>query len=200
MRILQSLFLSGIIVLLGASSLLALDVGKGTYYTKVNIWYENPQKIVYTNYHMGAIIPAGSKVEILGINGNKIKFNVNELKGMTFILTNIPKYSLVSTEVLFSDYFINEEVSPCKFNSSEKENISNGTIEEGMTKDAVIMSYGYPPKHKTPALSSNVWTYWDARATRKVVTFKDNKVKKIEEVNEYEEGRPYHPRWYHYVP
>ena len=120
---------------------------------------------------------------------------------MKFVLTNIPKYSLVDTETLFADYFAKEDTKPnkYKFNGNEKENISNGTIEEGMSKDAVIMSYGYPPKHKTPALSSNIWTYWDARATRKVVTFKDNKVKKIEEVNEFEEGRP-HPRWYHYVP
>jgi len=67
-----------------------------------------------------------------------------------------------------------------------------------MSKEAVIAAYGYPPKHRTPALTSNAWTYWDARYERRIVTFKNNKIAKIEYINEAE-GAP-RPRWYHYVP
>ncbi len=180
----------------------AAESAAETYYTKVNIWYEDPAKIVSTNYHRGAIIPYGSKVAIVSRSGEKILFSVDDQPGITFVLTNIRKYSLMDTAGLFQQYFAQEDPKAQgkefgKFNSREKDNIENGTVEAGMSKEAVIAAYGYPPKHKTPALTSNIWTYWDARSVRRVLTFKDNRVTNSEEVNEYREGRP---RWYHFVP
>jgi len=49
-----------------------------------------------------------------------------------------------------------------KFNGEEKENIKKGTIAEGMSKEAVLMAYGYPPSHRTAALASDEWAYWIA--------------------------------------
>jgi hypothetical protein len=193
---------SCIVVFAAASLLCATDAESTAYYTRVNIWYEDPAKIVSTNYHRGAIIPYGSKVKITSKSGEKIKFTVEDQAGITFTLTNISKYSLMSLDELSKLYFSQNNPKAqgaefSKFDAREKENIENGTIEQGMSKEAVIASYGYPPKHKTPALTSNVWNYWDARSVRRLVTFKNNKLTKHEEINEYESGRP---RWYHYVP
>jgi hypothetical protein len=202
MRFLGKLLLVALGVIFSAPLIFAANVHAEEYYTKVNIWYEEPAKILSTNYHRGAIIPFGTKVNILSSSGEKIKFTTQEEQGVTFVITNVRKYSLMDTAELLSQYFTKEDPKSrnseyAKFSAKEKENIESGSIEEGMSKEAVIASYGYPPKHRTPALTSNVWTYWDARSTRRQVTFKNNRLAKIEFINEYDEGRPH---WYHYVP
>jgi len=173
-----------------------------TYYTKVNIWYENPEKILSTNYHLGAIIPFFTEVNIVSQNKKQINFTAKEYPGITFSLVNVPRHSLETTSELFKQYFSQDGPKSLntkfnKFNAKEKDNIQNGTLAEGMSKEAVIAAYGYPPKHRTPAQSSNLWTYWDARYVRKMVTFKNNLVTKIEEVTEDLEARPH---WSVYVP
>jgi hypothetical protein len=45
-----------------------------SYYTKTNIWYEDPGKILSTNYHRGAIIPFCTKVNIISQTKDKISF------------------------------------------------------------------------------------------------------------------------------
>lgn len=195
MGVLRRVFLIVLGVFLLASFVYAADVSAGTYYTKVNIWYEDPMKIPSTNYHRGAVIPFGSKVKIIDQVKEKIKFTVDDQPGVTFTLVNIRKHSLVEADELCKQYFAQDDPRSgkdfSKFSPKEIRNIEEGALEEGMSREAAIAAYGYPPKHKTPVLSSNLWIYWDARPIRKLVTFKDNKIFKIEEVNEFEEGRPH---------
>ncbi|MBU4011616.1 MAG: hypothetical protein KJ882_12720, partial [Proteobacteria bacterium] len=61
-------------------------------------------------------------------------------------------------------------------------NIKKGIVAIGMSKKAVIMAYGYPPTHKTPHLTSDVWQYWYARVNKVNVYFKNDKVFKIETI------------------
>ena len=183
MRLAKILLIACAVALGGISFLHAADSVKEAYYTKVNIWYEEPAKIVITNYHRGAIIPYGAKVNIISKAGDRIQFTVDEQPGITFVLFNVRKHSLVEIKELFEQYFSSNDPRAqggefSKFNSLENENIENGTIAQGMNKEAVIAAYGYPPKHKTPTLVSNIWTYWDARSVRKLVTFKNNLVTK----------------------
>ena len=182
--------------------LFAANTTTQTYYTKVNIWYENPEKIPSTNYHRGAIIPYGTKVTITSQVKEKINFTAEDQPGINFTLINIPRHSLVSASELFKQYFSQDDPKTNKtefnkFSAREKECIENGTLVEGISKEAAIAAYGYPPKHRTPALTSNLWTYWDAKIMKKLVTFKNNTVTKIEEVKEEYEGRP---TWHYYVP
>jgi hypothetical protein len=44
-----------------------------------------------------------------------------------------------------------------------------------MSKDAVVMAYGYPPDHKTPSLKTDLWTYWENRLISITVQFADGK-------------------------
>lgn len=202
MKLAAKLFITISLILFISSFAYAATATSEAYYTKVNIWYENPEKILSTNYHRGAIIPFGTKVNITNQAKEKISFTADDQPGIKFNLINVPRHSLVSVTELFKQYFTqdnpkasNTEFS--KFNAKEKENIENGTLAEGMSKEAVVASYGYPPKHRTPALTSNLWTYWDAKILKKLVTFKNNSVNKIEEVKEEFEGRP---TWHYYVP
>lgn len=154
------------------------------YYTSVNIWYENPDKIPSTNYHKGAKLPIGTKVKIISVGDRKIQF-VPVDTTVTFTIVQQRKHSKIKLKKLFDRYFSKKSVldqGDYLHNLTEKENVNNGTISPGMSKVAVIMAYGYPPSHKTPLLSSDLWHYWHSRFEMVDVYFKNNKLYKIESV------------------
>ena len=154
-------------------------VGK-TFYTRVNIWYENPQFIYSTNYHKGSIIPAGTKVTIKNIEvPSSVEFVIDK-NPMVFKINRISMYTKVTLKEMVGRYFsptnILEEDAFTKLTDDEKTNIKKGKIAVGMSKAAVIMAYGYPPTHRTPDLSTDAWTYWRAKISMFCVTFEKDKV------------------------
>jgi len=156
------------------------------YYTSVNIWYESPDKIPSTNYHKGTKLPIGTKVKIISVGNRKIQF-IPVDTSHTFTIVHQRKHTRIKLKELFDRYFSKKSAlakGGCfhDFTENEKENIKNGGIAPGMSKVAVIMAYGYPPSHKTPLLSSDLWHYWHSRLQKVIVHFKDNKLYKIESV------------------
>ena len=179
----RSLFLAGSMILVGAISALCGDptlnpVG-AEYYTRVNIWSEKNSEITARNYHVGAMIPVGTKVKITGYAGDKIMFEIVK-DGTACTVLNDAKHTDVDLAGLFARYFAEKDVTAMfgafrKFSKDDQAHIRNGEIVAGMTRDAVIMSYGYPPGFKTPSVAGNVWTYWNDKGHRKrIVTFKDD--------------------------
>ena len=156
------------------------------YYTKVNIWYEKPSHILSTNYHRGNILPIGTKVTIHSIKDDKIQFTPQG-SGQLFTIKNHKKTSRMDTDKLFNRYFSIKDTKPgvgdyYQATEADLENIKKGIITTGMSKKAVIMAYGYPPAHKTPLLTSDIWQYWYARVHKVNVYFKNDKVFKIETI------------------
>ncbi len=70
MKTMRHLFLLSLFLSVFSASGFAAE---GQYYTKINIWYEKPSKIMSTNYHKGAMIPVGTEVEIEKSNAKKIE-------------------------------------------------------------------------------------------------------------------------------
>jgi len=156
------------------------------YYTSVNIWYENPDKIPSTNYHKGTKLPIGTKVKIISVGSRKIQF-VPVDTTVTFTIVQQRKHTRIKLNELFDRYFSKKDILEQEgyfhnLTEKEKECVNNGTISPGMSKVAVIMAYGYPPSHKTPLLSSDLWHYWHSRFEMVDVHFKNNKLYKIESV------------------
>lgn len=156
-------------------------VGK-TLFLKTNIWYEQPERMFSTNYHKGTMIPAGSKVNVTKISGKAIKFDVLD-GGPSCMITYVAKYS--KPGMTSEDYakLIFSEEDPLKaggaydrFSDQERQNIKAGEVAAGMSKEAVLMAFGYPPGHKTPSLDSDQWTYWLDRFKTRVVSFEKNRV------------------------
>lgn len=174
------------VLALACSSLYAESFSGKTYYTRTNIWYENPNDILSTNYHRGAILPIGTKVSIHSINNRRIQFTPDGSAQM-FTIINDKKTNTISIDELFNRYFSVEAVQAgvgdyYQATEADRENIKTGTIALGMSKKAVLMAYGYPPTHRTPLLTSDIWYYWYARLHRVNVYFKDDKVFKIEKI------------------
>lgn len=174
------------VLALTCSSLYAGSFSGKAYYTRVNIWYERPNDILSTNYHRGVILPVGTKVSIHSINNRRIQFTPDG-SGQMFTIVNDKQTNKISIDELFNRYFSVEAVQAgvdgsFQATEAERENIKDGIITIGMSKKAVLMAYGYPPTHKTPLLTSDIWYYWYARLHRVNVFFKDDKVFKIERI------------------
>ncbi len=154
-----------------------------SYFTRTNIWFEHPEKIYSTNYHQGATIPVGTEVKIMRRGRQKIVFT--DVSGVKYTLHYLKKHSTITMDKLFDRYFSTEDPMSAggkysDFSPEEKSNIRHGVVDTGMSRDAVLMAYGYPPSHRTPNLSHSMWTYWDHRFKRVYVYFgEDNRVEYI---------------------
>ncbi len=137
-----------------------------------------------TNYGSGILIPINSKVTFKAIDARKLSFYHN---GMTVMLVNQPKYTGLDISALFTRYFNTSKKDLSKFSKLERDVILNksGTqngvakLVVGMSKEAVLVSRGYPPIHKTPNTKMDSWRYWKTRWSTQVVDFKDNKIVNI---------------------
>jgi len=175
------------VLALAFSSLYAESLSGKTYYTRTNIWYEHPNDILSTNYHRGAILPFGTKVSIHSISNRRIQFTPDGSAQM-FTIINDKKTNTISIDELFNRYFSVEAVQAgvgdyYQATETDRENIKKGIITLGMSRKAVLMAYGYPPTHKTPLLTSDIWYYWYARLHKVNVYFKDDKVFQIERID-----------------
>ena len=148
------------------------DLEGRMFYTKVNIWYEDPSYIPSTNYHQGGMIPAGTRVKIVDMGAGKIAFLDRATGLMT--LVHVRRHSRLGFDEVFDRYFSSENIKTDggpfqKLTDLERRNVLNGKIAPGMSKEAVIMAFGYPPSHRTPKLSADTWLYWlDRRKTMEV--------------------------------
>lgn len=184
------------------------DLEGKTFYTTANIWYDK-HTIPSINYRTGdMVLPIGTRIvkaEILDVKAeaddkvtsilsrdpdaqdivmDKIAFMTEN--GERFIIQFIKKYSdpKMTVRDYFNQYFSEQDPTATggafhALPEEEKKQVKAGEVEPGMSKAAVLMSWGYPPSRKTPSLKDDRWTYWENRKIRKILTFMDGKVVKI---------------------
>lgn len=170
----------------GLQSCAAIDLPETekTLYTSANIWYKHRGKILSVNRHRGFILPVGTKVKIDAISGRAILFS--DEQGAQYRLILARKYTdpEFTIEDLFRQYFT--ENNPMgkngafqKLNDQERGLVKSGKISVGMSKEAVLMAYGYPPSHVTPSTNGEVWKYWEHKFRAYLVFFRNNRVSEI---------------------
>ncbi|WP_444994782.1 hypothetical protein [Aliikangiella sp. IMCC44359] len=141
---------------------------------KTNLHPDPVRHRLYTvNYQQAGLIPMCTEVELVELSGKRLVFKVKST-GVQYTLDR--HRSTADLAVYLHDYFgtnCNKE----KLNDLsdiDKEGIKKGKALRGMSKDAVILAIGLPPKHKTPSLESNQWRYWLNRWKTMVVEFDDS--------------------------
>lgn len=183
-----SMTISIFVLLLFSSVLFPLfsavkDLKGTTLYTKSNIWYTNPMEILTVHWHDGAIIPIGSEVTVTAVSKKAIEFELKS-SGLKCRLQHSKKYSALSFEEEVKRFFTPDD--PLKseaylaLTELEKEVVSEGKLTAGMSKNAVLFSFGYPPSHKTPQIAIDLWNYWLKRSQNVKLVFAKNKLKKAE--------------------
>ena len=181
-----------IVMLLTASSVLAIDVMAGKDYflrTPLYAAEDKDNQIDWINYSdISEKLKAGEKVNIIEVNGHMIKFLLNK-KVFNFAFT---KKGLVGTPGIYDKYFtagdIKEEAA--KYSDRIRNNIAIGRVELGMTKEQVLLAAGCPAvagERKTYNLSlddimqSDSWIYYRSRLKKMFLKFADGKVASVEE-------------------
>lgn len=155
----------------------SIQLGR-TYYTQVTMQIEKGA-FRTTNYRRGFLIPINSAVELADITEKAIVFRVVS-SGQEIVAQNIVGHTNDTTVQAFKKLFGQVKVDLNRFNSLERRNIEQGTVENGMRKDAVIVAIGYPPAIGTVALEGDQWKYWNSRFNTFIVYFKGGKVDRIQ--------------------
>jgi hypothetical protein len=166
-----------------------LDFSGKKMYTAYNIWYEAGKETALwcINYKTGIIIPAGTEVtEIALTNAVAGRKSGAETMAISFVtVEDQQKYWVNITEkfhpgktigdyakLMFSEKNFDQLTEG--MTETEIEGIKEGVVKIGMSKEAVLVSYGYPPEHKTPSLERDTWYYWTNRFRSKAINFDED--------------------------
>ncbi len=158
--------------LLGGSALFAQK-----YFTAYNIWYVDRQEILTLNYKQGKLLPAGTEVDQVRHGADRkrfyLSFRVVSL-GQRFAIFFWEKYH----PKINIQEFRNRTITTKNFDELtrgmsawEIEKIKAGRVAGKMSKQAVLVAYGYPPDNRTPSLEGNHWVYWESRSKEINVDF-----------------------------
>jgi hypothetical protein len=162
-----------------------------TRYTCCNIHYEKTE-ITDVNYLTGAVIPFGTRVQILEVRKNSVKFQPEGQPPITLVLRHGRK--VLAMDEYLNRLFLREDPhaklstpKPAKGGKGAaaaetdktRKNIEQGVVDVGMTKEQVLMAVGYPPAHRTPSLQSPVWTYWSNHWSSFEVYFDGDRVSRV---------------------
>jgi hypothetical protein len=166
-------------------------------YTQVGMWYIDKQTkvcsykdiiadckyigntIFAVNYSRHHFIPINTAVTIIDEGTDDvIAFKYN---GINYAIKNKKGYTGLSERGLRKRMFSATKVDLSKFTSKERAYIKEGQIGLDMSKEAVLLSRGYPPIHRTPNLKSNIWRYWEGRFNSRNYIFENNILVQIDE-------------------
>ena len=169
-------------LLWGSSVCVAADSADGgALYTTVNLWYEKPQKI-FPLFHKGTMIKVGTKVTVTNTSSKVLEF---EKGGVQFRIYSSKYYNMsgdeMAKQIFSSSNLMAKGGKFSKFNDKEQKAIKGGRLVVGMSRDAAIMAYGYPPTHVNPDINAERWELWQNRWNRLIVNFKDNKISSIQD-------------------
>lgn len=143
-----------------------------------NLYYEKP-KINDTAYQVGTRIPFGTRVHIEHVRRDSVEFTPEGHPTITLV------YKEGAKAVPFESYLdrLLVEKDPRgalrKVPAKRLDAIEKGRLEQGMTKEQVLMARGIPPAHRTPSLESPTWTYWQNRWDTIAVYFSGDRVERI---------------------
>ena len=156
-------------------------------YTAYNIWKHDSDRHMYCINFKSAptFIPAGTAVygaqvkrsnQGSGTEIKKIEFKIFNTGEKISIGMRSRWHPGKSLEDYFDRMFTTQNFEQLTEGLSEAEiaAIKDGTLVEGMSKRAVLISYGYPPEHRTPSLEGDAWTYWMSTMEKKVFRFDDD--------------------------
>ncbi|NQU42710.1 hypothetical protein HQ520_05460 [bacterium] len=157
------------------------EVAAGPLYTSYNLWYEKPTDLYSVNYQVGGIIPAGTAVTSVraGLSRRRLQtvtFTTGD--GGTYTIHFDPKYHGPLNFGRFVDrLFMSKDFAALTlgFSRAEMESVRQARAEPGIRKEAVVVTYGYPPEHQTQSLSRNIWFYWQNRFVKRAVYFEKDR-------------------------
>ncbi len=130
--------------------------------TLVNLHAEN-HRLSALNSQAGDLIPVCTDVTIIAVNKKRLTFRVDGVSQ-----PYVYDFHKVAAEP-FAQHLARYFGSRCprdgiaRMSPLDQAGIAAGKPYVGMTKSAITIAMGYPPRHKTPNLTAASWRYWRGR-------------------------------------
>ena len=141
-------------------------------YTLTNLHPDEDRVTLYSgNFQQPGLIPICSEVTFTYADPSYLSFTVAATGREYFYYEHA-----VAAEPLLvnaSRYFGNAcpKDKLAKLTPVERKGVEQGVPLKGMSKDAVVLACGYPPKRDTPSLDAKSWRYWSSRMRYFTVDF-----------------------------
>ncbi|MEN8261040.1 MAG: hypothetical protein ABFS02_10720, partial [Pseudomonadota bacterium] len=156
----------------------SIQIGS-VYYTQFTLQYEKNRHRT-TNYRKGIMLPVNSEVTLVSFDKKKIIVRLLPSQ-QELIIENVAKHTNEDSIQAFHKMFAETPRDLSRFSKKVRGMIERGEVEKGMSKDAVLISLGDPPKIGTPSLESNHWRYWANRFNTFIVHFDKGRVVRIQQ-------------------
>ncbi len=155
------------------------SVGTGeTVYTRVGMHfdYRGAKYVMYSTNYIGMphYFPPGTKFTMQGQDSRRIE--LRNADGLEFVITWTPKHHGSLTRAEWTDrHFAKSPVTlPSGLSAAERDAIGRGVGEAGMSRRALFLAIGYPPKSLTPTEDDRILTYQSNRFIRRTFEFGDD--------------------------
>ena len=155
-------------------------------YTAYNIWKWGGYNNAFINFKGGrSMIPAGTEIKGQPLIFENQPTNNNQLHPQHVLFKTLPsnrnhrihfilRHHRRKTIEDYMDYTFtpkNFEELTAGMTQNEIDAIKKGEIVDGMSKEAVLVCYGYPTERTTRSLDNKVWIYYINSRTQKRITF-----------------------------
>ncbi|MCK5941323.1 MAG: hypothetical protein KAI24_05075 [Planctomycetes bacterium] len=154
-----------------------------TVYTKVGMHFDvrRGRYLMYSTNYLGMpkFVPPGTALTLERISGKGLTLRDGD--GTEYRIEYVPKHSIMPITEWRARHFSDTPVPlPDGLTDDEREAIAVGEIRRGMSRDAVFLAVGYPPRSTNPAESEQKLVYEWRRFVRRTVRFdRDDKVDQI---------------------
>ena len=151
-------------------------------YTAYNIWYNHQGNLVpIINYKLygnqpGNLLPAGTRITNFDVDIYGLSFKA---EGKSFSFSFNSGWHPGQTIESYAKRMVTAKTfKKLTAGMTEKEinGVRRGAPIAGMSKDEVIIAFGYPPEHHTKTLKLNRWKFWISRATTMIICFDKNEI------------------------
>ncbi|MGH1542216.1 MAG: hypothetical protein ACRBHB_17440 [Arenicella sp.] len=149
------------------------------YYTRYNFMVEKGRHVT-TNYWRGELFPVNTKVTLVTLGKKTI---VLEVDGRTIKIVNAKKHTQRGTDKIAAELLSDRKIPLKRLSAQRRDDITSGILRLGMTKEQVLMTRGYPPRHKTPSTKGSRWVYWSSRFVQRSLVFENGKLSRGRGIN-----------------
>jgi len=149
-------------------------------FTLVNLHPDEVRGRLYSvNYQQAGLIPLCSRVTIHEATISGLTFTVHDTGRTYEYLFHRTLYE--SPEVHIGLYFGGSCQPPQNLSAVDVQGIREGKALPGMSKQAVILAIGYPPRHANSTLDGDRWRYWKSRWNTILVHFHEGRVVRVQD-------------------
>jgi hypothetical protein len=142
-----------------------------SYVTRYNFWHERGRHLT-TNYMRGEFVPINTRVKLVSLAQREMVLELPS--GQTVIFEWVKDYTLRPLAEIASELLGERPVPIEQLGGELATSVKSGELRLGMTKEQVLLTRGYPPRHRTPTLAENRWVYWSNRFVTLTLLFDDD--------------------------